>query len=210
LFVTMMARTRARAIALSVSWGFGFGFGCGPSRAEYNRQLDAEASAITTLPVAAAPRLGAATPPSPAAAPPPIEPEQDFNWSRQPRTDCPTPEHRDAGAPPTGEGSDARDAGAIPDAARVIASMRPGFRACWQQVLDASPRREGASIRLSMRVDCTGQIFAIHGVVRGMSSEATDCVFRAALEKHFTPAEGGASTVTVPLIFTVGAPARTY
>lgn len=92
-------------------------------------------------------------------------------------------------------------AGAVSNAAQVIKSMRPGFRACYQGFIDRVPLPVKANLRLSMYVDCTGKVVEIQAVASMLDQEALTCVFKIAASGHFDPPEGGSSVVHVPVTY---------
>jgi len=91
--------------------------------------------------------------------------------------------------------------GAISNAAHVVASMRPGFRACFQDFLGRLPAAPPGKVRLSMHVDCAGKVSEVHARVSGIDEQAVACMFRTAVERTFDAPEGGASIVNVPVTF---------
>jgi hypothetical protein len=90
------------------------------------------------------------------------------------------------------------DAGNIENAATVVASMRRGFRACYQAALDRYPDFS-AAVRLSMRVRTDGSIVRVTGVGTNAPSELIECLFDEVGRHRFEPPEGGAAVVNVPV-----------
>jgi hypothetical protein len=91
--------------------------------------------------------------------------------------------------------------GAITNAARVIAAMRPAFRACFQKGLDQNPDAQG-SIRLAIRVGPGGEVSGVTATPSGnLPPGVVDCVSTRAKRASFDPPEGGASVVNVPVTF---------
>jgi hypothetical protein len=77
--------------------------------------------------------------------------------------------------------------------------MRPGFRACFEDLLNRTHLPLDGTMRLAMHVDCTGRVVEIGALVTGLDQDAVTCVFRTAASGHFDPPEGGASVVNVPV-----------
>jgi outer membrane biosynthesis protein TonB len=91
--------------------------------------------------------------------------------------------------------------GAITNAARVIAAMRPAFRACFQKGLDQNPDAQG-SIRLAIKVGPGGEVSGVTATPSGnLPPSVVDCVSTRARRAQFDPPEGGASVVNVPVTF---------
>ena len=91
--------------------------------------------------------------------------------------------------------------GAITNAARVIAAMRPAFRACFQKGLDQNPDAQG-SIRLAIKVGPGGEVASVSATPSGnLPPGVVDCVTTRAKRAQFDPPEGGASVVNVPVTF---------
>jgi hypothetical protein len=91
--------------------------------------------------------------------------------------------------------------GAITNAARVIAAMRPAFRACFQKGLDQNPDAQG-SIRLAIKVGPGGEVSNVTATPSGnLPPGVVDCVTTRAKRAQFDPPEGGASVVNVPVTF---------
>jgi hypothetical protein len=181
-----MGWPRAAVILGRISWCVLASVGCGRGGLEYQRELDAEASELI-----------------------PIR-EQAFHWKSRAPSDCstvgkPVTKHRRGltaarGGPQPGH---------IRQAARVVSSMRPGFRECYQQFLALWPNAQ-ARVWLTFSVDCHGRIVAIDAKVQGLSFASTACLFRVASEKQFEPPEGGASKVHVPVTFVRPTPGKRH
>ncbi len=91
--------------------------------------------------------------------------------------------------------------GAITNAARVIAAMRPAFRACFQKGLDTNPDAQG-SIRLAIKVGPGGEVSSVSATPSGnLPPGVVECVTTRAKRAQFDPPEGGASVVNVPVTF---------
>jgi hypothetical protein len=91
--------------------------------------------------------------------------------------------------------------GAISDARAVVASMRPGFKACYQRGLAANPDAQG-KITLTLRVGPGGEVQSASAATSGdIAAEVLDCVKQRAMAARFAPPEGGMAVVQVPVTF---------
>lgn len=91
--------------------------------------------------------------------------------------------------------------GAISDARAVIASMRTGFRACYQRGLANNPDAQG-KITLNIKVGPGGEVQSVSGASSGnIAPEVLDCVKQRAMAARFSPPEGGTAVVQVPVSF---------
>jgi hypothetical protein len=91
--------------------------------------------------------------------------------------------------------------GRVSDAARVVAGMRAGFRACYNRGLVNTPDMHGA-LRLKLRVGPTGEVLdtKVEGA-RGLSQEVVACVKARAGAAMFSAPDGGKATISFPLTF---------
>lgn len=91
--------------------------------------------------------------------------------------------------------------GAISDARSVVASMRPGFKACYQRGLSANPDSQG-KITLTLRVGPGGEVQSASAATSGdIDAAVLDCVKQRAMAARFAPPEGGMAVVQVPVTF---------
>jgi hypothetical protein len=91
--------------------------------------------------------------------------------------------------------------GRVSDAARVVAGMRAGFRACYQRALDGYPDAQG-SIRLSLQVGPNGEVGGVSASPGGnIPASLVSCVSSRARVAQFAAPEGGSAVVQVPVIF---------
>lgn len=91
--------------------------------------------------------------------------------------------------------------GRILDAARVVASLRGGFRACYNRALAQNPDVQGR-ISLSLRVGVGGRVEGVSATPSGNVPDAlVQCVRARAQSAEFAPPEGGAAIVNVPVGF---------
>jgi hypothetical protein len=91
--------------------------------------------------------------------------------------------------------------GTVSDASRVVAQMRAGFRACYNRGLSENPDIEG-KIALSIKVGPTGQVVSVTASKTGnLPVSVIDCVKARANSANFSPPQGGAAVVQVPVSF---------
>ncbi len=89
----------------------------------------------------------------------------------------------------------------IPDAERVIARLRPAFRACYNRGLATDPSMSGNFV-MSLKVSASGDVTdATKASGTGLSSEVEQCILRRAKGASFTPPGGSGSTLQVPITF---------
>lgn len=92
-------------------------------------------------------------------------------------------------------------AGVVSDAARVVASLRAGFRACYERGLAENPDAGGA-IRLTIRVGPAGEVSGVTASPSGnLPASVVSCVQRRARAAQFAAPEGGAAVILVPVTF---------
>lgn len=103
------------------------------------------------------------------------------------------------GAPSTANGT-------IANAARVVAGLRAGFRACHQRSLNENPEVSGAG-RLSIIVGSGGQVSSASFAPSGnLPANLATCVTQRARTAQFEPPRGGSvATLSVPLQFQIQA-----
>lgn len=91
--------------------------------------------------------------------------------------------------------------GRVSNAASVVATMRPGFRHCYNRALQEDPDARG-SIDLSIRVGPGGEVQGVAAVARGsLPATLVSCVKARAGAAEFAPPEGGSALVQVPVTF---------
>jgi hypothetical protein len=91
--------------------------------------------------------------------------------------------------------------GSVSDASRVVAQMRAGFRSCYNRGLAENPDIEG-KIALSIKVGPTGQVASVSATKTGNIPESVlECVKSRANSANFSPPQGGAAVVQVPVSF---------
>lgn len=92
--------------------------------------------------------------------------------------------------------------GTVSNAARVVAGMRAGFRACYNRGLAMNPDMQGA-VRLILRIGANGQVVSANAVPAGsIDSSTTACMAARARSAQFEPPEGGQATITIPITLT--------
>lgn len=91
--------------------------------------------------------------------------------------------------------------GNVSNAARVVAGMRAGFRACYNRGLSENPDAQG-SIRLSIKVGPGGEVQGVTASPSGnLPGSVTSCVQARAQAAQFDPPEGGSAVIVVPVSF---------
>ena len=91
--------------------------------------------------------------------------------------------------------------GNVSNAARVVAGMRAGFRACYMRGLNENPDSQG-NIRLSIRVGPGGEVTSVTATPSGtLPASVVSCVQARAKAAQFDPPEGGSAAITVPVTF---------
>lgn len=98
-------------------------------------------------------------------------------------------------------GGAAVSGGTVSNAARVVAGMRAGFRACYNRGLAENPDAQG-SIRLSIRVGPGGEVSGVQASPSGnLPGSVVSCVQARASAAQFAPPEGGSAVIVVPVTF---------
>lgn len=93
------------------------------------------------------------------------------------------------------------DGGQVSNASRVVANMRSGFRACYNQGLSENPDIAG-SVRLTIHVGAAGAVTRVTTASTGSLPPAVvECVRARAAHARFAPPEGGRATIGVPVTF---------
>lgn len=91
--------------------------------------------------------------------------------------------------------------GNVSNAARVVAGMRAGFRACYNRGLAENPDAQG-SIRLTIKVGPGGEVQGVSAAASGnLPGSVTSCVQSRAQAAQFDPPEGGSAVIVVPVSF---------
>ncbi|MEZ4223223.1 MAG: AgmX/PglI C-terminal domain-containing protein [Polyangiaceae bacterium] len=84
------------------------------------------------------------------------------------------------------------------DVAAVVASMRPGFRRCYERSLASNPNQGGA-LRVTVRIGPSGEVLSATATGSGYSSSLLECLEGRARKSRFPPPEGGAAVIVIPL-----------
>ena len=91
--------------------------------------------------------------------------------------------------------------GSVSNASRVVARMRAGFRACYNRALANNPDVSGR-INLRIKVGPSGNITGVSASKSGnIPAAVVACVKSRARSGTFSPPEGGAAVVAVPVTF---------
>jgi hypothetical protein len=90
--------------------------------------------------------------------------------------------------------------GSISDAERVVARMRPAFRACYNDTLKSNPDVFG-SVRISAQVGARGEVRSATPSASDLPPAVVACVVRRVKTGHFEPPQGAHATVTFPVTF---------
>jgi hypothetical protein len=84
----------------------------------------------------------------------------------------------------------------------TVASMGPGFRACYNKGITTEDPSMKGSLRLTLKIAPNGDVASLStSGGSGLSSTVIDCVARRAQTAHFQVGEGGGGTVVVPVTF---------
>jgi hypothetical protein len=98
-------------------------------------------------------------------------------------------------------GGAAVSGGTVSNAARVVAGMRAGFRACYQRGLNENPDAQG-NIRLTIQVGPGGEVRSVTATPSGtLPQSVVACVQARAKAAQFDPPEGGSAAIQVPVTF---------
>jgi len=98
-------------------------------------------------------------------------------------------------------GGAAVSGGTVSNAARVVAGMRAGFRACYQRGLNENPDAQG-NIRLTIRVGAGGEVTNVTATPSGnLPPSVVACVQSRAKAAQFDAPEGGSAAIVVPVTF---------
>lgn len=98
-------------------------------------------------------------------------------------------------------GGPAVSGGSVSNAARVVAGMRAGFRACYQRGLNENPDAQG-NIRLTIKVGPGGEVTGVTATPSGnLPPSVVACVQSRARAAQFDAPEGGSAAIVVPVTF---------
>ena len=111
------------------------------------------------------------------------------------------PEAKVAG--PTGVANVGGASATVPvsDADRVIAGLRPRFRACYQQGLNTDPSMSG-KVTITAKVGPNGEVSSADvSSNNGLSAGVAQCIARAVRNAQFSAPGGSGSTLSIPVTF---------
>jgi outer membrane biosynthesis protein TonB len=112
-----------------------------------------------------------------------------------PQTAASTTPASETAAPTTASGSP------IADAEKVVADLRPAFRACYNTGLAKDPKIAGKTL-LVLKVDPTGAVTsAVTPDASTLPAEVVQCISDAAKQAKFKAPGGTGSTLNIPVTF---------
>jgi hypothetical protein len=89
----------------------------------------------------------------------------------------------------------------VANAERVIAGLRPGFRACYNQGLQQDPGMAG-SVTITVKIGPNGEVSTADAASNaGLSDSVVKCIARKLKNAQFDPPGGSGSTINVPVKF---------
>lgn len=89
----------------------------------------------------------------------------------------------------------------ISDADRVIATLRPRFRQCYQTGLNSDPGMSG-KVTITAKVGPNGEVSSANvSSNTGLSASVASCIANVVKRAQFNPPGGGGSTLNVPVTF---------
>jgi hypothetical protein len=89
----------------------------------------------------------------------------------------------------------------VSDADRVIAGLRPRFRACYQQGLNSDPSMQGKVV-ITAKVGPNGEVqSAVPSSNTGLSAQVAQCIAGHVSRATFSPPGGSGSTLNIPVTF---------
>jgi len=89
--------------------------------------------------------------------------------------------------------------GNVSNVARVVAGMRAGFRACYNQGLAQNPDMSG-SVRVTAVIGPNGEVRSASAAPSGsISGAVASCIASRVRSSQFDPPEGGTATVVIPV-----------
>ena len=89
----------------------------------------------------------------------------------------------------------------VSDADRVIAGLRPKFKACYQQGLNSDPTMSG-KVTISAKIAPTGEVDSANATENtGLSAGVASCIARAVRNAQFAAPGGTGSALKIPVTF---------
>ena len=104
---------------------------------------------------------------------------------------------------PTGDAQLGATSATVPvaNAERVVASLRPGFRACYNTGLQQDPGMAG-SVTITVKIGPNGEVSSADATSNnGLSDSVVKCIARKLKNAQFDPPGGSGSTLNVPVKF---------
>ena len=80
-------------------------------------------------------------------------------------------------------------------------AMRPALQACGRQFLDRHPFTDGGTIRVTIVIDCEGEVTRVTGATRDTDRAFAACVMRTAVLTAFNPPSAGIGRIQLPVTF---------
>ncbi len=92
--------------------------------------------------------------------------------------------------------------GAVANARAVVASMAAGFRRCYNRGLNEDPDMQG-TVRITAKIGKDGEVLGASPNGKGnLSPTVVNCVAARVASSQFSPPEGGAATIVIPVTLT--------
>jgi hypothetical protein len=88
--------------------------------------------------------------------------------------------------------------GEVPNAARVVVSMRAGFRMCYRAELKTNPQAKGA-MALTLTIGPNGEVSNVTATMTGELNATVTCCKARAMAAQFEPPNGGSAQVSFSL-----------
>lgn len=96
--------------------------------------------------------------------------------------------------------------GSVANAGAVVAGMAAGFRRCYDKGLQEDPNMKG-SVRVTAKIGPNGEVqSAVPSGGAGLSQTVVSCVAARVTSAVFSPPDGGAATIVIPVSFFPVAP----
>lgn len=79
--------------------------------------------------------------------------------------------------------------------------MRAALQACGRQFVERHPASNGGTIRITVVIDCEGDVTRVTGVTRDTDRAFAACVMRTAVLTPFEPPSAGIAKLDLPVTF---------
>jgi TonB family protein len=90
---------------------------------------------------------------------------------------------------------------AVSNAERVVAGLRPGFRACYNQGLQSDPGMSG-KVLVSAKISPNGEVASADAAQNsGLSAGVVQCILRKVRNAQFDAPGANGSTLQIPVTF---------